>query len=288
MMRISSVFFIIIFCIFFNCDNSLKNVKNINFYTINDYINKNGDKEIINREKDDIGFVFIHGAGLGAWIWRDVVSNLKYPYAAIDFPGRGKNSSLTTKNLSLESYVNTILSDIDQFKPNNIVLVVHSMGGIVGLEVNHLRKDRIIGFVALGAVIPSNNGSFISSLPFPNKLIMKILISFTGTWPPVSDIRNGICSDLGEKLKSEVMENFVPESKFLFFEKISNYFPVSNSLYVYLKNDKEFGDIIQRNTIPNLHTNLIIEMESGHLPMLSKPKELADLLNIFAEGIRIN
>ena len=48
------------------------------------------ENEMKNTEKNsDIGFVFFHGAGLGSWIWEDVISRLDYPCLALDYPGRG-------------------------------------------------------------------------------------------------------------------------------------------------------------------------------------------------------
>ena len=60
-------------------------------------------------KQSDIGYVFLHGAGLGAWIWDDIGEKLDYPFLAIDFPGRGKHISIATKTLSLKDYVESVL-----------------------------------------------------------------------------------------------------------------------------------------------------------------------------------
>ncbi len=69
------------------------------------------------KSQKDIGFVLLHGAGLGAWVWEELISNLKYPCLAIDLPGRGKHGDITTNNLTLNQYVESVLLDINQFSP---------------------------------------------------------------------------------------------------------------------------------------------------------------------------
>src|SRR6056297_1007672 len=110
---------------------------------------------------EPLGFVFLHGAGLGSWIWEDIISKMEYPSLAIDFPGRGNNNNIKTKNLSLNEYVKSVLSDIDQFRSDKLIIVAHSISGNVALEIAHRRENRIYGFVAISAAIPTKNNSYL-------------------------------------------------------------------------------------------------------------------------------
>ena len=235
--------------------------------------------------KKSIGFVFLHGAGLGAWIWEEVISKLDYPCLAIDFPGRGKHKDIVTKDLSLNKYVESILPDIDKFSPEKFVVVAHSISGNIALEIARLRQNRIGGFVAVSAAIPPANSSYISSLPIITNMFLRLIFTLVGTRPPESAIRNGLCNDLSEKQASEVISRFVPESKRLYTDKLNTKDIPVNSLYIRLKKDKSFSEVIQNNMIQNLHAKQIIDFDSGHLPMLSKPVELAQILNNFAVQI---
>ena len=229
-----------------------------------------------------IGFVFLHGAGLGAWIWDDLIKKLEYPYLTIDLPGRGKHIDIPTKGLSLNKYVESVLSDIDQFSPEKLIIVTHSISGNIGLEVTRLLQNRICGFIAISASIPSPNGSYISSLPFITNMFLRLMFKLTGTRPPESAIRNGLCNDLNEKQTLEVINNFVPESEKLYTDKLKTKSISVNSLYVRLKKDKAFSETIQNRMIANLYAKQIVDIDSGHLPMLSTPDELAHILNRFA------
>jgi pimeloyl-ACP methyl ester carboxylesterase len=230
----------------------------------------------------DIGFVFLHGAGLGAWIWDDLTQKLEYPFLAIDLPGRGKHTNVATKGLSLDNYVESALSDIAQFSPDKLIVVAHSISGIIGLEIADVLQKRVCGFIAISASIPAANSSFISSLPFFTGVFLRLMLTLAGTRPPVSAIRSGLCNDLNEKQSLEVINRFVPESKELYTDKLTAKNVPVNSMYVHLKKDKTLSEVMQKCMIANLHTKQIVEIDSGHLPMLGKPNELAQALNTFA------
>ena len=232
--------------------------------------------------KSDIGFVFLHGAGLGAWIWDDLIQKLEYPFFTIDLPGRGKHANVATKGLSLDNYVKSALSDIDQFNPDKLIIVAHSISGIIGLEIADALQKRVFGFIAISASIPAANGSFVSSLPFLAGVFLRLILTLAGTRPPVSAIRSGLCNDLNEKRSLEVINRFIPESKELYLDKLKAQNVPVNSMYVHLKKDKTLSEAMQKRMIANLRAKKIIDLDSGHLPMLGKPDELAHALNTFA------
>jgi len=237
-------------------------------------------KQIINNKSP--GFVFLHGAGLGSWIWEDVISELEYPCLAIDFPGRGNHKNIETKNLSLNEYVESALLDIDRFSPEKLIIIAHSISGTIALEIVHKLQNRICGFIAISAAIPAMNNSYLSSLPIIMNVFLRLMLTLAGTRPPESAIRDGLCNDLNEKQTLEVINRFTPESKRLYMDRLNTQDIPANSMYIRLKKDKAFTDKIQDDMIKNLHPKKIINIDSGHLPMLGKPVELARILYNFA------
>ncbi len=237
------------------------------------------------KSQKNIGFVLIHGAGLGAWIWEDLISNFDYSCLAIDLPGRGKHADISTTNLSLNQYVESVLFDINQFSPAKLIIVAHSISGIIGIEVANKLQNRVIGFIAISASIPSTNDSYISSLPFLTGLFLRVMFMFAGTRPPASAIQGGLCNDLDDKCTSRIINHFIPESKKLYTDKLPAQGIPDNSLYVHLKKDRALSEAIQTRMINNLHAKQVIDIDSGHLPMFSKPNELAQILNTFASSL---
>lgn len=236
-----------------------------------------------NGNNTEFGFVLLHGAGLGAWVWDDVRRQIAYPSLAVEFPGRGQYASLSTKELPLEQYVQIIAEQVRSFKPRKLIFVAHSISGVLGLELVKLFTDRVVGFIALGASIPLKEGSFITSLPLANRIILRLVLRLAGTKPPESALRNGLCNDLDEQIASRVVQQFTPESKRLYIDRIQHPSHLPHRAYVRLTEDREFNAQIQAGMIANLQADEIIDLSSGHLPMLSRPGEMANILHRYAQ-----
>lgn len=230
----------------------------------------------------EIEIVFIHGAGLGSFIWKDVISYIDYPTLLFDFPNRNNNFRANV-NLRFDDYVDQAIKKMRNFGKQKLILVSHSIGGLVGLRIAKRFKDKIIGFIAIGAAIPNNGNSFISCLPFPQKILLPILMKFAGTMPPRSAIEKGLCNDLDEAQTEKVVQNFTAESKYLYTDKSNSVIPDTMKLYIQLTGDKEFPISMQRKMAENLNCNNIETLQNGHLPMISVPEKLSEILNDFID-----
>ncbi len=233
--------------------------------------------------KNNLGIIFIHGAGLGKFIWKEIEPNLNYSSLMIEFPNRNADDKANSK-LSFEDYVAKAISDTEKFQKEELIIVTHSIGGLVGLRIAEHFKDKITGFVGIGSAIPKNGNSFVSCLPYPQKLIVPLIMKMAGTKPPKSAIENGLCNDLNPYQTEKVVENFTAESIYLYTEKSKSKIPDIKKLYVELTNDKEFSLSVQKKMAENLNCKNIATLESGHLPMLSVPGKLSGILNEFIDS----
>jgi pimeloyl-ACP methyl ester carboxylesterase len=225
------------------------------------------------------GIIFIHGAGLTSTVWDEVISLIRFPALPIDFPYR--NQSAAAAELKFSDYIKSIIRQIDRWDVEKFILVTHSLGGCLGLEVAEFFRSRIIGFVAIASAIPIKGESFISCLPYPQKIIMPLILKVAGTKPPKRLIEKGLCSDLTTEQAEKVYERFVPESKDLFFEKCNAGIPDTKRLYIKLTSDRELPLSVQEKMAKNLDAHKVLTLHSGHLPMLSKPAELVRMLTRF-------
>lgn len=228
----------------------------------------------------DVGLVFVHGAGLGGWIWDEMSGVLQAPHVFADFPARDRGEQ-DRQELRLADYAAHVVEQAAGLPAERLVVVAHSLGGVVGLKVADQLGARLAGFVGISAAIPANGGSFVSSLPAPKRWIVGTLMRVFGTKPPESAIRKGMCNDLSDDQADQVVRRFVPEGRAVYFERTDAPRPAAPRRYVRLTDDHEFDQETQRAMAANLGTEDVRELSSGHLPMLSKPKELAELLNEF-------
>jgi pimeloyl-ACP methyl ester carboxylesterase len=229
-----------------------------------------------------IGTVLVPGAGLGAWIWRDVATRLDGPTLAVEFPGRAVPPK-ERHALGLEDYVAYVLRQIIDWNAGveRVVIACHSLGGVVGKVVSHRVRERIVGFVGISAAIPRGDGSYVSSLPMPKQVLMQVLLRVVGTKPPESAIRNGLAHDLPPALAQEVVDRFEPESRRAYLDPAPGAVPAVPRLYVKCRQDHEFDAALQDRMIANLQPTDVTTLDAGHLAMLSRPDDVADALRDF-------
>jgi pimeloyl-ACP methyl ester carboxylesterase len=227
------------------------------------------------------GFALIHGAGLGTWIWEEVAADLDDPHLACEFPGR--DAEPPTPQQPLADYASHVERQIAGWPVHDVVLVAHSAGGVVALRVAQALGARVVGFIAVAAAIPRDGGSYLSTLPLPQRFLSSAVMRLFGTRPPTATIRSGTCSDLPTEATADVIDHFVAESRRLYTDPVQAPIPAVPRLYIRTTEDQEFSLRHQNRMMANLGTDRAVDLRTGHLPMLSAPGELADVLNRFAE-----
>jgi pimeloyl-ACP methyl ester carboxylesterase len=226
------------------------------------------------------GLAFIHGAGLGAWIWREVEPLISVPVLSLDYPHRDKGA--VDKHLGLEDYSRLLGDRIKNWEPAQVILVAHSIGGVVALKIAARLGARVTGLIGISAAFPRGGGSYLSCLPFPQSLVMGAMVRLAGTRPPASLIKKGLCNDLRPDQADEVVKRYVAESTRLYTDRCEVPVPRMKSLYLKLGRDQAHPGNIQDRMAGNLETPEKVILDAGHLPMLGRPRELAGILNRFA------
>jgi pimeloyl-ACP methyl ester carboxylesterase len=190
------------------------------------------------------------------------------------------------QNLKLKDYVNPIVQEIKKWDMQRIVIIAHSFGGIIGLKVaEEVMYQQLSGFIAIGAAIPQTGDSYISSLPFPKNIFKNLAIRIVGDEPPKSAIKNNLCNDLSLEVTQRIIRNYTPESKKIFFEKVDIVIPDVKRMYIKLQQDNEFKIAIQDRMAANLKPDKVLTINSGHLPMLSIPEHLTNIIKDFIREI---
>jgi len=100
------------------------------------------------REGQGEAILFLYGVGLRAEAWNAQLSALSSSYAMIapDMPGHGESTAFTFAP-SLTDYTDRIAAAMTQ----PALVVGHSMGSMIGLDLAVRYPDRVRGIIALNA-----------------------------------------------------------------------------------------------------------------------------------------
>src|SRR5260221_5106109 len=107
-------------------------------------------------------FLFVPGAWLGGWCWRDVALPLRaagHTVITATLTGLGERSHLLTPEIGLETHVSDILTLVQFRDLQGVTLIGHSYGGTVITAVAERIPDRIRRLVYLDASIPRDGES---------------------------------------------------------------------------------------------------------------------------------
>jgi len=236
-------------------------------------------------------YVLIHGAWHGSWCWDKVVHLLKgkgHKVEAPDLPGHGKDPTLIQK-VSLQAYVDRVCKVLDaQSEP--VVLVGHSMGGIVISQAAEYRPERIKTLIYLTAFL-LQNGEFLlqiaqgdtEGLVLPNLIMAEDQSHATVKEEALKEAFYGDCSDEDVARAKSLL---VPQAAAPFATPISiteKNFGRIPRIYIECLRDKAISPSIQKKMYTALPCRRVITMDTSHSPFFSAPETLATHL-ISPEG----
>lgn len=226
-------------------------------------------------------FILIHGSWHGGWCWNKVVPLLEregHKAFAPDLPGHGKDAT-PLQRITLQSYVDSVCRTIDsQAEP--IVLVGHSMGGIVISQTAELRPSKIRRLVYLSAFLLRNGESMLAVDDSDSLISSNLLFSDDRKYHIIKDdsmvkeIFYGDCSDadVARAKRLLVREPTVPiETPLRLSEE--NYGRVPRQ-YIGCRRDKAVSPMLQQKMYTAMPCENLILMDTSHSPFFSKPEEL--------------
>lgn len=159
----------------------------------------------------------------------------------------------------------------------------HSSGGIIGAELARLAPDRVNALLAVSAVLPRPGASFLSSMPFPNRILLSAVMRFAGTRPPVAAIRRGVGAGLDEGVVDRLIADVVPESIGLYRGRASDGRLPARRGYVMTARDEELPAAVQQRFADDFDAPWQESLATGHLPMLEAPESLAEVIARFLD-----
>jgi pimeloyl-ACP methyl ester carboxylesterase len=231
-------------------------------------------------------YVLVHGAWHGAWCWNKVVPLLEkegHKVLAPDLPGHGSDKT-PIPEISLQAYADRVCDILDtQSEP--VVLVGHSMGGVVITQAAEYRPDKVKKLVYLTAFL-LQNGEFMlqygeidkEALVLPNLIMAEDQSSAT-----VNEevLKAAFCGDCSDKDFERARSLLVPQAAAPLATPVNtsqDNFGRLPRIYISCSRDRAISPSIQEKMYSNLPCEKVIQMDTSHSPFFSAPGELANHL----------
>ncbi|WCT12452.1 alpha/beta fold hydrolase [Mucilaginibacter jinjuensis] len=238
----------------------------------------------VNKNLETI--VLVHGAWSDATAWQNVVPLLKaqgHEVIAVNLPGHGSDAT-SFANISLQSYVDAVKNAIGDRK--NVVLVGHSMAGVVISEVAEQIPGQIKELIYLGAFLPQNGDSLLGlSKQDADSHIGKYLQIDQATGSAII-AKDGVidifAADAPAQIGTYLANNIKPEPLAPFVTPATltdaNFGSVKK-VYIHTLNDHAVS-LSNQNTMvkANGHISKEYSLPSSHTPFISMPDKLAAIL----------
>lgn len=221
-------------------------------------------------------FLLVGGAGLPAWAWDDVRAALpaaRGSAVAARPPADGPRA--------LDDYAAAAL---DGSPWRHVVVVAHSIGGVIATRMVERAPDRVLGVLGVSASFPGPGRSFFGALPFPQRHVVSAVTRVLGTRPPAGMLRKGLARGLPDDVADRLVRDFAPESQELYRDPVGRvaYPPLRG--YLRTGDDPDFPLALQDRYAATLGTDRVETLPTDHVPMLADPAGTAAALERLASG----
>jgi pimeloyl-ACP methyl ester carboxylesterase len=111
-------------------------------------------------------FVLVHGAWHGGWCWQRVTSLLQqqgHRVHAVTLTGLGERAHLLAPSITLDTHIDDVISAIEVEELHDVILAVHSYAGMIGTAVADRLGKHLKHLVYVDAVVPKPGESWSST-----------------------------------------------------------------------------------------------------------------------------
>ena len=237
-------------------------------------------------------FVLVHGAFSGGWVWGPLAEQLEargHTVEAPDLPGGGQDRT-PLEQITLDAYATRICEQLAA-RPEPAVLAGHSMGGMAITQAAPRCADRIASMVYVAAFLPQEGQSLLALTQLPegegDQVQANLVVEGD---PPVATMpaeasRAATYAHCSDERAAWAIASRTPQPVFPFTEplRLDGFdFAGIRRAYVYCSDDRAIPPPLQRRMIAAAGCDPVFELDTDHVPQLSKTAELAEVLHELA------
>lgn len=185
--------------------------------------------------------------------------------------------------MSFAKYVESVQALVEA-QPSPVVLVGHSMAGMVVAQVAERVPSKVKQLVLVAAYLPKNGQSLEELAKGDGASLVGQNMVFAPDWSTVTikkeALAEALAADLPSDVQAFIVEGHVPEPLAPFQAKVTlgDAFASVPRSYVFTTSDRAVTPALQQQMVsawPNTRTK---SLSTGHLPFLAQPKAFVDAL----------
>lgn len=233
-------------------------------------------------------YVLVHGAWQAPYVWdavKTALVNEGNHVTVVELPGHGSDQTAPS-TITLNLYTNTVLNAISKIN-GKVILVGHSLGGMIISSVAEQAPGKIEKLVYLAAYLPNSGQSLfgIANTDAGSHLGIKgnLIFSADGATVDVKQdsIANIFIQDGSAQVQSLVLQNYRAEPTIPLTDTVkltaANFGSVAK-VYIKTLQDHVISPSLQNRMIATGGVKTVYQLSTSHSAFLAKPDSLAILL----------
>jgi pimeloyl-ACP methyl ester carboxylesterase len=235
-------------------------------------------------------FVLVHGAWHGGWCWRHIVPLLRahgHTVHAPDLPGHGDDPA-PARAQSLDTYARWISATVSACN-DEVILVGHSIGGLVISAVAEAGPERVKRLVYVTGFLPRDGDSLvrICSVDPGNPMNTAALRTPDGKCLTVDPerLQEIFYADCPEEDLAYARSRLGPEPIGVMFQTVhvtAERFGRMPRAYIHCSRDVALPLFVQEEMVAASPCATVLTLPTGHSPFFAAPDRLAALLDELA------
>jgi pimeloyl-ACP methyl ester carboxylesterase len=237
-----------------------------------------------------MAFVLVHGGCFTSACWDAVVPQLTGEVLAVDLPGRGKHPA-DLRRITVNDWAASVVADIEAAGYDDVVLVGHSLAGLTLPRVAALIPDKVRQLVFVSCAVPRDGQTLQGALDdnFDERVSAETREHTQPDNAPTVMPRElatvMFCNDMDPADTERTLDLMVPDATTVLSEPLDMAGLLTSipRTWVRLTQDAVVTPETQDAFIANCGPATdVIDLDAAHMAMISRPKELAEILNRLA------
>ncbi len=230
-------------------------------------------------------YILVHGAWADESAWGFVRNQLAVEanVEVVNLPGHGIELT-PASDVSLDDYVSTVVKAMDKYQ-GEIILVGHSMAGIVLSTIADNYPEKVDKLVYVSAYVPQNGESVVSLAEKDEQSKVGINLEYTKDYSAATIkkeiIPEAVCSDCPDYMKEVLVKYHKAEPTAPLNRKVELKHSSSQKVptyYIHTKKDAAVGYNLQKEMVKNIKDVKTYTMKTSHLSFVVNPEKFISIL----------